>query len=135
MKLIKRLGHLLFEERLRAGTVQSGEEKAQGDFSSVCKHLLRGSKGQRARLSSEVPSEKTRGNRQKLKYEKFHMKEQRNVFTQSYQTLEQVASLNPCRYSNPSWIQPSATCSSCYCFEQGFELGDHHRCLPASTIL
>ncbi|KAK4831820.1 hypothetical protein QYF61_019343 [Mycteria americana] len=31
-KMMKRLEHLSYEERLRAGTVQPGEEKVEGDF-------------------------------------------------------------------------------------------------------
>ena len=38
--MMKSLDHLSYEERLRAAIVQPGEEKAQGDPTSVCKYLI-----------------------------------------------------------------------------------------------
>ena len=39
-KVIKGLESLTYKERLRAGTVQPGEEKPQGDLIHVYKHLM-----------------------------------------------------------------------------------------------
>ncbi|GAB0187908.1 mitochondrial enolase superfamily member 1 [Grus japonensis] len=44
-KMMKGLEHLPYEERLKAGTVQHGEENAQGDLINVYKYLKGGYKG------------------------------------------------------------------------------------------
>ncbi|KAK4823918.1 hypothetical protein QYF61_008304 [Mycteria americana] len=54
-------------EAERAGTVQPEEEKAQEDLSKVYNDLMQGSKEDRARLSSVVLSDRTRGTGHKLK--------------------------------------------------------------------
>ena len=57
-------------EAERAGTVQPGEEKAQGNLINVHKYLIGGrerNKEDRAKLLV-APIEKTRSNRHKLKY-------------------------------------------------------------------
>ena len=46
----------------RAGTVQPGEEKAQGDLIHVYQYLTGGNKDEGTRLFSVVPSARTRGN-------------------------------------------------------------------------
>ena len=38
--MMKGLEHLFYEERLRAGTVQPGQEKAQGDVINVYQYLM-----------------------------------------------------------------------------------------------
>jgi len=52
---------LLWEEADRTGTVQPGEEKAQGDLIHVYKYLQGRCKEDRARLCSVVPSDRTKG--------------------------------------------------------------------------
>lgn len=56
------------ENRLRAGTVQPGEEEVQGDLTSVCKYWKGGCGDGRARLLPVVPSDRTRGCGHKLKH-------------------------------------------------------------------
>jgi len=68
MKMIKGLEHLSTEERLRAGTVLSGEEKAQWGLINVSKYLKGGCKDEGARLFSMVLSDRTTANGHKLKY-------------------------------------------------------------------
>ena len=65
---MKGLGHLSYEERLRAETAQPREAKAQGDLTNVYKYLKGGGKEDRAKLFSAVPSDRTRGNGHNLKH-------------------------------------------------------------------
>ncbi|KAK4824715.1 hypothetical protein QYF61_017941 [Mycteria americana] len=65
----------------RAGTVQPGAEKAQGDLINVYKHLQRGGIEDRARLLSVVPSGRTRGNRHKPKHRRFPLNIRKHFFT------------------------------------------------------
>lgn len=46
--MTKRLELISYEERLRAGTVQPGQEKGQGDHIKVQKYLMGGSEAERA---------------------------------------------------------------------------------------
>lgn len=48
---------MTYEEDKSIGTFQPGQEKAQGDLNRVHKYLMRGFKGDRAKLISVVPSE------------------------------------------------------------------------------
>lgn len=54
-------------EAERSGTIQPGEEMAQGDLIFVYIYLMGGSKEDGTRLSG-VPGDSTRGNEHKLKY-------------------------------------------------------------------
>ncbi|KAK4819773.1 LOW QUALITY PROTEIN: hypothetical protein QYF61_011373 [Mycteria americana] len=65
----------------RPGTVQPGEEKAQGDLINVCKYLKRGCKENGARLFSLVPSGRTRGSGHKLKHRRFPLNIRKHCFT------------------------------------------------------
>ena len=48
--MIAELEHLPNEDRLRAGAVQPGEEKALGDLRAAFQYLKRGCKKERGRL-------------------------------------------------------------------------------------
>lgn len=56
---------------MRAGTVQLGEEEAQGDLTVVYKYLKGGCKEDVVRLCPVVHSDGRRDNGLKLKYKKF----------------------------------------------------------------
>ncbi|KAK4832687.1 hypothetical protein QYF61_025148 [Mycteria americana] len=98
MKIIKGLEHLTRGEAERAGILQSGEEKAQGDLNDVHKYLI-------ARNEEEVPSDRTRDSEHKLKNRKFHLNMRKYFFTvRVVQTLAQVAQRG-CGVSIPGDIQ------------------------------
>ena len=62
---------LVCGKAVRAGTVQPGEEEAQGDFIDVYKYLKEGFKEDGGRLSSVVYSDRTRGNGHKVQHRKY----------------------------------------------------------------
>ena len=67
-KMIKKLEHLTYEEKLRALRLLSLKKgRLIGDF-NVHKHLKRGCKKDGARLFPLVPSDRTRSNGHKLKH-------------------------------------------------------------------
>ena len=68
-KTIKGLEHLPFEERLRSGTVQAGEE---------CKHVKGECQEDRASLFSVVPRERMKSNVHKLKHRQFSLNVRKN---------------------------------------------------------
>ncbi|KAK4832897.1 LOW QUALITY PROTEIN: hypothetical protein QYF61_026447 [Mycteria americana] len=72
---------LLRRKAERAGTVQPGEEKAQGDLINVYKYLKGGRKEDTARLCSVVPSDRTRGNGHNLKHRRFPLNIRKHFFT------------------------------------------------------
>lgn len=63
----------------RAGPVEPGEYKTQKDLIHVGKYWKRGSKGDGASLCL-VPTDRTRGNEQKLQYRKFCLNTQPPFF-------------------------------------------------------
>lgn len=85
---------------MRAGTVQPGADfSVQGDLTKVYKYVMARSKKEGIRHFSVVSSD-TEDNEHKLKYRRSHLN--LNLGTSS----PQLWSLQPWKYSKPSWAQP-----------------------------
>jgi len=69
-------------EAERAGTVQPGEEKAQGDLINADKYLKGGCEENGARLLPMVPSDRTRGSGHRLKRGRFPFNMRKHLFIQ-----------------------------------------------------
>ena len=73
--MFKVLEHLTYEEKLRElGLFSLGKISVRGYLISEYKYLMGGCKEDGSRLFSVVSSDRTRGNRHKLKYRKLHLK-------------------------------------------------------------
>ena len=79
--MMKGLGHLTYKERLRARSIQPGEEKAQGDLINVYKPLMGGFKEDGDRPFSVMFSGRTRGDQHIPKHRKFHLNVRKHCFT------------------------------------------------------
>lgn len=57
------------------------QRRLREDLTDVYEYLIGRSKGDGARLFSGVSSDRTRGNKRKLKHRKFHLRRKKNFFT------------------------------------------------------
>jgi len=115
-KMMRGLEHLSYKERLRElGLFSLKKRRLRGDLINAYKYLQGGCQEDEARLFSVVPSNRTRGNRHKLKLKKIQLNMRKNFFplkvTEHRNRFpRELWFLLLWRYSRPPWPRSCAAC-------------------------
>ena len=138
--MMRGLEHLSYEERLRElGLFSLEKRRLRGDLRNASKYLQGGCQEDRAQLCSVVPSDRTRGNRHKVRPRKFQLNPRKNFFplrvTEPWPTLPRQAVESPSLEIFQTRLD-AVLCSLLWVtlLGQGVGLDDPQRALPTPNI-
>jgi len=140
-RMMRRLEHLSYEERLRElGLFSLEKRRLRGDLRNASKYLQGGCQEDGARLFPVVPSNRTRGHGHKLKQRKLQLKMRKNFFplrvTETWPRLPRKVVESP----SLEIFKPRMDAMLCSLLwvtllRQGVGLGDPQRSLATPNIL